>query len=190
VSLSENDKRALLQVVTDAITLAATKRAQLKLDLERFSPALKELRSCFVSLHRFGELRGCIGSIEPRHPLIEDAAHNGYAVALKDYRFPPLMKAELPGLDVHVTVLSALEKIQCSSEADLLAKLRPNVDGLLIQDGNHQATFLPVMWEQLPAPQDFLQHLKEKAGMSFQHWSDSFCAFRYEATDELKTKIV
>lgn len=189
MALLQSEKQNLLDVAVRAVVTAATKGEQLAIQAAKFAAALQEYRSCFVSLHQDGGLRGCIGSIEAPRPLIEDAAHNAYAAAIQDYRFEPLTAGELAGLELELTVLSPLEAIPCASEAELLAALRVGVDGLVIRDGRAQATFLPVMWKQLRTPAEFLAHLKDKAGMSPAHWSKKFQALRYRAEEELKTVI-
>lgn len=133
----------------------------------------------FVTLHRQGRLRGCIGSLEARRPLLEDVAANAFAAAFRDPRFVPLQAAELAGLAVDVSVLSPAEAMSFSDQADLLAQLHPGVDGLILEDRGMRATFLPSVWESLPAPEEFLRQLKLKAGLPADHWSDSLRVWRY-----------
>lgn len=186
MTLGTAEKSILIEIVTKALELATRERRQLKITAKDFSPALQAQRSSFVTLHSAGELRGCIGSVDAARPLIEDVAMNAFSAAVNDARFETLNAEELPGLVVHLTVLSALEDIPCRSEAELLGALHPGIDGLLIRDGGRHATFLPVMWERLPSPEEFLLHLKEKAGMPANHWSKNFRAQRYRAEEELE----
>lgn len=126
---------------------------------------LEERRACFVSLHRGGELRGCIGALEPRGTLYQELVSCARAAATRDPRFDPVTLAELPELDVEVSVLSPVEPLPAADEAEALRRIRPGVDGLVLQVGGRAATFIPAMWEQLHDPEDFLRHLRRKAGL-------------------------
>jgi MEMO1 family protein len=124
-------------------------------------------------------LRGCCGSVTARRPLIEDIRANAIRSAFRDPRFRPLERAEWPEVSLTVTLLSALEPMRFDDEADLLSQLRPQRDGLLIEDAGRQALFLPAVWEQLPQKEEFLAHLKAKAGLPRGHWSPDFRASRF-----------
>ncbi len=172
------------------IRLAA---ASIENGLATGQPAMPDLASaptdlarpgaCFVTLKKNGRLRGCIGSPEAHRPLIADVAANGYAAAFRDPRFPNLSQAELPEVSLSISVLSPQVPMTIKDEADLLAQLRPGIDGLVIEDGARRALFLPSVWEQLPDKSAFLQHLKRKAGMAADHWSDGFQARRFVAEE-------
>lgn len=146
-----------------------------------YPPALQVPTATFVTLRHRGELLGCIGTLRPVRALICDVSHNAYHAAFSDMRFEPIGVAHLAALEIHISVLSALEPLRFSGEADLLAQLRVGVDGLVIAEHGSTATFLPVMWERLPDPAEFLQALKEKAGWLPDFWSDTIEAFRYTA---------
>lgn len=134
-------------------------------------------------LEKQGQLRGCIGSPEAWRPLATDVAQNAYRAAFHDPRFGPLKMDETPGLDLHISVLSPAHPFSFLDEGDLLYKLQPHVDGLIIEDQGRRALFLPSVWEQLPDPRQFLAHLKAKAGLGTEHWSDSFKAWRFIAAE-------
>lgn len=142
-------------------------------------PRLGEPGASFVTLTQHGELRGCIGSLEARRPLAVDVAENARAAAFRDPRFAPLEAEEWPATRVEVSLLSAPEPLPFSSQADALAKLRPGIDGIVMEAGARRATFLPQVWEALPDPADFLARLKEKAGLSAGYWSDELRLSRY-----------
>ena len=140
-------------------------------------PRLTTPGAAFVTLHTRrddlrGEprLRGCIGSLEARRPLVEDVRENAIAAALHDPRFSPVKAAELDNLVVEVSVLTAPQPLDFDGPDDLLRKLRPNIDGVLIERGWNRATFLPQVWEQLPSPEDFLGNLCYKAGLPPNAW--------------------
>ena len=117
-----------------------------------------------------GALRGCIGSLVARRPLREDVEANAVAAALHDPRFAPLTARELDDVVVEVSVLSAPAVLPAADEAELLAHLRPGVDGVVLSASGHRATFLPQVWEQLPDPADFLARLRRKAGLPADYW--------------------
>ncbi|MFP4132095.1 MAG: AmmeMemoRadiSam system protein A [Thiohalospira sp.] len=143
-------------------------------------PALAEPGAAFVTLQREGRLRGCIGSLEAHRPLGEDVIANAQAAAFRDPRFPPLQPAELPGLHVEISVLSAPEPFPFTDETDLLARLQPGVDGLILEaDAGHRGTFLPAVWESLPEPRDFLAELRRKAGLPADHPLTEVRLWRY-----------
>ncbi len=142
-------------------------------------PALQEQRASFVTLCKQGELRGCIGALEAERPLVEDVARSAHGAAFRDPRFPPLRVEELKELEIHISVLSPLESVPVHSRDELIASLRPKVDGLLLRQGTLRGTFLPSVWESLPDPRDFLRELERKAGLGQDSWSQPIECLRY-----------
>jgi len=142
-------------------------------------PWLREPGACFVTLRRQGDLRGCVGSVEAYRPLFEDVWSNARASAFRDTRFRPVEAWELPGISIEVSLLSAPEPLDFASEEEALRRLRPGADGVVLEYEEHRATFLPQVWEQLPDPQDFLGHLKAKAGLRRDFWSPEVRLQRY-----------
>jgi len=126
----------------------------------------------FVTLYQGGNLRGCIGGLEPRWPLAEDVRVHAVAAALQDPRFPPVTPQELPDIEIEVSVLSPLQPLNYRTPEDLIRHLRPGVDGVLLEDpeSGARATFLPQVWEKLPDPRAFLSHLALKAGLPPDAW--------------------
>jgi AmmeMemoRadiSam system protein A len=133
----------------------------------------------FVTLKLDGELRGCIGTIDPRRPLGDDVAHNAYAAAYRDPRFSPVTAAERPALAIEVSVLSARVPFEAHDEAQATAMLRPGIDGVYLQFGGQSATFLPQVWDSLPDPVDFLAQLRHKAGLPARFWHRDLRLWRY-----------
>lgn len=174
----------LLKVAADSIRAGLHGGSALNPDPAAYPPELCRQAASFVTLHLRKELRGCVGSLEAQAPLVVNVAENAHRAAFADPRFPPLSARELDGLDIHISVLSPLEPIDVLDEADLLRKLRPKVDGLLLREGRRQATFLPAVWESLPDPAVFLLQLKLKAGLPVDHWSDALAFWRY-SVDEI-----
>ena len=161
--LSPEDRRYLLKLARETIVQATHRRELSPLDLDTVPEELRRDGASFVTLTKHGELRGCIGSLEPRRPLVLDVRENAVAAAFHDPRFPPMRPQELDDLQVEISVLSAPQRLSYDGPDDLIARLRPGVDGVVIERGWNRATFLPQVWEKLPEPQEFLQHLCLKA---------------------------
>ncbi len=149
------------------------------LSAEETAPWLAQPGACFVTLTQNGQLRGCIGSLQAYQPLLLDLKRNAVNAALRDPRFPPLRAAELPVTTVEVSLLSPLVPMTFRDEADALAQMRPNVDGLVFEYGNYRSTFLPQVWESLPQPRQFLGHLRQKAGLPENFWAEGVKLSRY-----------
>lgn len=146
------------------------------------APWLAERGACFVTLTQYGELRGCIGTLEPHRSLLLDVKSNAVSAALRDPRFTPLSKEELGITSIEISLLSTTELMVFKSEADALAQLRPGVDGVIFEFNGYRSTFLPQVWEQLPEPRQFMAHLKRKAGLPDSFWADGIKLSRYTVT--------
>jgi AmmeMemoRadiSam system protein A len=173
---------AICAALEDALALAP---APSRVPPPRLDAAwLRAAGACFVTLTRKGRLRGCIGSVRARRPLGDDVRANARAAALADPRFPPLTVAELADVRIEVSLLSPPAPLPAAaSEEEALAALRPGIDGIILEYGGEaHATFLPQVWESLPAPQDFLSHLKHKAGLPPDFWSPALRLQRYTVT--------
>lgn len=177
---NENQRTTLLQLAHDAILYGIQNGQSLSVNPNDYDNSLSEPRACFVTLHLNGQLRGCIGSLEAYRSLIDDIAHNAFAAAFQDPRFSPLTESEFNDVKIDLSILTPPAEMTFSSEDDLLEQMRPGIDGLIIEDMGRRGTFLPSVWEQLPEKEQFLQHLKLKAGLSPSHWSDSLTMSRYE----------
>jgi AmmeMemoRadiSam system protein A len=140
---------------------------------------LRETGASFVTLKLDGELRGCIGTIDPRRALGDDVAANARAAAYRDPRFPPVSRAERERLEIEVSVLSAREPMTVASEADAVSRLRPGIDGIYLEYGHARSTFLPQVWESLPDPLEFLGELRRKAGLPARFWHPDVLLSRY-----------
>jgi len=127
-------------------------------------PFLSKKGASFVTLHYDHQLRGCIGSIIARRPLLEDIIQNSFSSAFKDPRFRPLESSEFSHLTLEISVLSEPKLIDYDNFYDLVNKVHPNIDGLILKHKSFQGTFLPQVWEQLKTPKEFLEHLSFKAG--------------------------
>lgn len=143
---------------------------------------LHEPGATFVTLTQSGQLRGCIGSLQAHRSLLEDVSSNALAAALHDPRFMPLSAQELPDTRIEVSLLSSATELQFETEAEVHARLQPGIDGVLLEYGRARGTFLPQVWESLPRPQDFLAHLKRKAGLPADFWHADIRLSRYTVT--------
>jgi AmmeMemoRadiSam system protein A len=126
----------------------------------------------FVTLKIGGELRGCIGSLVGREPLADGVRSNAINAAFHDPRFRRLTDKELDRVSIEVSVLTSPQPLEYSGPDDLIAKLRPGIDGVTLRRGAAGSTFLPQVWEQLPDPGSFLSHLCRKAGLPAGAWRD------------------
>ena len=179
MTYSTTELAALLGVALASIKSGLQTGHALKPDVGNYPPALAETRASFVTLNHDNTLRGCIGSLEPCTSLVSSVADNAYAAAFRDPRFPVLTLPELAGLTIHISVLGILQAVACDSEADLLRQLQAGIDGWVIQERDFRGTFLPSVWETLPDPRLFLEHLKQKAGLATDYWSDTIEVWRY-----------
>ena len=170
-ALPTEDRKALLKLARSAIEAKLVKGAKVARP-EPLSPALTEVCGCFVTLHKHGQLRGCIGSIEPVSPLVECVESNAKNAAFGDPRFPALGRDELSEIDIEVSVLSVPERLHFKDADDLKGQLKPLVHGVILSRGYHRSTFLPQVWKQLPEKEKFLEHLCLKGGMSSKAWQD------------------
>lgn len=172
-------RKKLLQLARDSLAWGIKTGKAKPVKKEQFDSELQQPAACFVTLHRNNQLRGCIGSLEARRPLVEDVSKNAFAAGFQDPRFPPLQESELDQLGLSISVLTPAQEMHFTSQQDLLKQLTPGVDGLILQEGQRRGTFLPSVWEQLPEAEPFLQHLKLKAGLPADYWSDKLRVFRY-----------
>lgn len=177
--LSEEHRRQLRDLAYASIKHGLQTGSALEIDIKDYPAELRETRATFVTLHRNEQLRGCIGILKPVRPLAEDVAYNAWAAAFQDTRFSPLGAGELDDLDIHISILGTPEDMHFSSEEDLVKQVRPGTDGLILEEGFNRGTFLPSVWESLSDPHEFVNHLKLKAGLPANYWSDKVRIKRY-----------
>lgn len=173
-------RQQLVELAKRSIAYGLEHKRAIGVTLSDYEEQLQHHRACFVTLHLEGQLRGCIGSLEARRPLVEDVAENAFAAAFRDPRFNPLRASELDALELSISVLTPSTEIDFDSQQDLIDQIRPGVDGLILQEGHHRGTFLPTVWEQLPQAEQFLRQLKIKAGLAPDYWSNDLRVSRYE----------
>lgn len=169
--ITAEQARLLLRLAREAI--AGKLGQKLSERREVIDPALQAECGTFVTLNIGGQLRGCIGNLEPAGSIHESIRRNALNAAFHDPRFPELSAEELAKVHIEISILTSPQPLTYDDGADLLAKLRPGIDGVILRLGPSGATFLPQVWEQLPQGEDFLAHLCRKAGLSATAWRDS-----------------
>lgn len=172
-------KEKLLQIARSSICSGLETGKPTHIDIDDLPIELARLQATFVTLMLHHRLRGCIGTLEAYRPLAEDVAVNAFNAAFKDPRFDPLTDTEWTQTKISLSLLNPAEPIEFSSETELIKQIRPGVDGLIIEDGFHRGTFLPSVWQSLPEPNQFLHHLKRKAGLPTDYWSGNLRVSRY-----------
>jgi uncharacterized protein len=169
-SLTQEQKVTLLHLARQSIELVINDQPPLRIVPSEYTPPLNEKGASFVTLTRMGQLRGCIGALEPYQTLVEDVYEHASAAAVNDYRFSPLRPAEFNEIKIEISRLTLPEPLAYKSPLDLPRLLKPDVDGVILRDGFRRATFLPQVWAQLPSPEEFLTHLCQKMGASGGLW--------------------
>jgi AmmeMemoRadiSam system protein A len=170
----------LLRTATSAIECGLGRVEVAPPEPAALAESLRRVRASFVTLTIEGDLRGCCGTLDPVRPLALDVWRNAQATAFRDPRFAPLTRTEWLRVDLEISVLSPREFMAVHSEAELLSRLVPGRDGLVLCWRGASATFLPKVWEQLNEPREFVRHLKLKAGWSAGFWSEEIEAWRYD----------
>ena len=177
--LADRFGQALLEIARRSIETGLCEGKPVDVVPSDYPPELRVPCATFVTLRRAGELRGCVGGLEPRFPLVVDVAQSAFRAAFHDYRLPSVTAVEVADLEVHISVLGPLEPLPEESEASLIARLRPGIDGLVLREGERQSTFLPAVWDTLPDPAGFIAELKQKAGLPAAYWSADLRFWRY-----------
>lgn len=171
--LSDGEKKKLLSLAREAIEYGVRGKKTPRLDADSLTPNLLEHGASFVTLVINDALRGCIGALEAYQPLAEDVREHAASAALRDPRFPPVSENELNEIKIEISRLTAPQRLDYASGEDLVAKLRPHTDGVILKDDYRRATFLPQVWKQIPKPMDFLDHLCAKMGARQNLWRDA-----------------
>ena len=169
--LSHEEQQTLLHLAREAITARVQGEKLPPLDLMAMPESLREDGASFITLTIDGQLRGCIGALDPYQSLAEDVRQHAVAAALEDPRFAPVNERELSAIKIEVSRLTRPYLLAYTDWHALLAQLRPHIDGVILRDGwGHKGTFLPQVWEKIPDPAEFLNHLCEKMGISRDAW--------------------
>ena len=172
-AIEDIDRRILLKVARTAILSELANDRSLLVKPKEVSPALKEIRGCFVTLHKGGSLRGCIGTIEPATSLLSCVEENAINAAFRDPRFLPITRDEIETVDIEISALTVPRIIKFDDAEGLKKQIIPGVHGVILSQGYRRSTFLPQVWEQLPQKEDFLGHLCLKGGMPRAAWREA-----------------
>jgi len=159
------EEKILLKLAKDSIYEGLTKNKLIDKNQYK-NKELYQHRATFVTINKDGHLRGCIGSLLPQRDLIDDIIYNAKAAAFKDPRFPPLTIDEFNDIEIEISLLSIPTLLEYKDIDDLKSKLKVGIDGVILKQNNHQATFLPSVWEQLPTFELFFEHLCAKANLN------------------------
>jgi AmmeMemoRadiSam system protein A len=170
--LSKEERKFLLNIARKAIDEAVLGLKPSEINYELVSEPLKKPGATFVTITKFGNLRGCIGTLEAKLPLVEDTMEHAIAAAMHDFRFPPLDKNELDDIKIEISRLTTPQEIHYSDSNMLLEKLHPGLDGVIIKDGISRATFLPQVWSKIPEKEKFMDHLCLKMGAPSDLWRE------------------
>lgn len=168
--LTDEEKRILLRLAREAMECGVRGKNLPPLDKSSLTKHLLEDGASFVTLTIRGQLRGCIGALEAYQPLVDDVREHAVAAALEDPRFPPVREDELSGINLEVSRLTRPIPLEYKDADDLLSKLRPHIDGVILKDGFRRATFLPQVWEKIPDRASFLNNLCYKMGARDDLW--------------------
>jgi AmmeMemoRadiSam system protein A len=168
--LTTEEKQFLLNLARQSLVAGVRGATLPPLDRVALTPALRAEGAAFVTLTVHGELRGCIGALEPYQSLAEDVREHAVAAALEDYRFPQVQENELANIEIEVSRLTIPIPLEYKNAEDLIAKLHPGVDGVILRDSIRRATFLPQVWEKIPEPAEFLANLCYKMGAASDTW--------------------
>jgi hypothetical protein len=169
-NLTAAERKFLLDLARKTLTSVAAGGSLPEVAAKDIPPRLTEKKACFVTLTKGGTLRGCIGHLMAMELLHQAVAENTRNAALRDPRFPPVTPDELSEIKIEISVLTDPQPLPFGSPDDLLSKLHPNEDGVLLHIGPRTATFLPQVWAQIPDKVEFLNHLSQKAGCEPSAW--------------------
>ncbi|MCP4874115.1 MAG: AmmeMemoRadiSam system protein A [Gammaproteobacteria bacterium] len=181
VNLSLAEQTQLLDLARQSIHAGLFSDSVPSLNLNQFGDNLRKPCAVFVTLTRNTELRGCIGSLQAVDALAQAVAKSAFNAAFRDRRFTRVKSVELEGLCIEISILSQMESLKALTRQDLLDKLQPGLDGLLLEDQGHRSTFLPKVWEKIPSANQFLEQLMIKAGLPAGHWSSTIRLQRYRS---------
>ena len=177
------NQEALLRVAAQSIVTGFERGRALRLRESRYPEELREKGATFVNIYYNGALRGSAGSNEPTRSILEDIAENAYAACFSDFRFVPLNEKEIKNAEISISFLTPPTPIRYDSEEDLLSQITPQSDGLILKERSNRALFLPQIWETFSSPEEFLIHLKQKAGLPADYWSPTIKIYRFNVID-------
>jgi AmmeMemoRadiSam system protein A len=182
--LTLDEQKTLLRVAREAIEHRVRGEKLSGIQTEAMTPILREQGASLITLTIDGQLRGCIGALEAYQPLVEDVREHAVAAALEDPRFPPLSEDELSRIQIEISRLTRPFPLEYKDADDLISKLRPYIDGVILKDGLRRSTFLPQVWEKISDPSEFMDNLCYKMGAAHHHWRNKHLdVFTYQVEE-------
>lgn len=178
-TLTKPQQNILLTLAWQSIAHGLKNDTPLSINTSDYPAAFAKPCATFVKLTYKHKDYGCVGTLHAVRPLLEDICENAFNAAFSDIHSPVVTEKQLDDIEIHIDLVSPLEPLIFNSEMALAGQLRPNIDGLILEDGSHHASFLPTNWESLHTPIQFLQHLKQKAGLPITYWSKTIQATRF-----------
>ncbi len=169
---SDYEKETLLYLARESINQYLRTGLEPTASTAILTQKLKEKKGCFVTLNKEGELRGCIGTINPIAPLYKCVIRNAINAAIKDTRFNKVNLNELDLINLEISILSEPQQLQFNSTGELLQKVNPSIDGVVLSKGFYSATYLPQVWEDFRNKEEFLSSLCEKASLNKTCWQE------------------
>ena len=182
-SVLRENQESLLRVAAQSIVSGFERGRPLRVSESRYPEEFARKTATFVNVYHNGVLRGGAGTGEPARSLLDDVSENAYNAVFSDFRFVPLTEDEIKTAELSVSVLTAPAQIRFDGEDDLLSKLNPQQDGLILRERSNKALFLPQIWGTFPSPKEFLAHLKQKAGLPANYWSPTVKIYRFRVID-------
>ena len=173
----------LLKIAKVSLDEAVVHHKHFKPERENYEDVLFNRGAAFVNLYKGEELRGSSGTLLPNQAIAFTVAQNAYDAALSDKDYASVQASELADIKIKINLITGFERVEYKNEKDLLQKLRPNVDGIVLRDGNRQGVFLPMQWKKYPQAEEFLNNLKIKAGLSPAYWSNRIKIYRFRAVE-------
>ena len=170
--LTQEEKDFLLQQARLALISGVTGKPLTPIDLDEVPENIRQPGATFVTLTVDGRLRGCVGTLEAYQPLLDDVHEHAVAAALNDFRFPPVQAEEISKIMIEISRLTAPKALEYEGPEDLLTKLRPGIDGVVLRDDYRRATFLPQVWEKIPSARAFMDQLCLKLGGPSDLWQN------------------
>ena len=190
-SCTAEEKRFLLDLAKRTVHEVVANGKLPEVDEKTVPKKFTDKKGCFVTLTKKGQLRGCIGHIMPQAPLYKAIMDNARGAAVQDFRFAKVEPAELSEMEFEVSILTEPKPLEFNSPEDLLGKLRPHVDGVVLKISGRSSTFLPQVWAQLPDKEEFLNRLAMKGGSALSDWRKpgaSVFVYQVEAFKESELK--
>ena len=182
--LTKEDRKTLLKLARGALEEGVGGQPLSPLDLNTLSSRLIEPGATFVTLTINHQLRGCVGALEATLALAEDVRVHAVAAALDDYRFPAVREEEVSKIKIEISRLTLPKLLSFDNPGKLLEQIRPGVDGVVLQQGDRRATFLPQVWEKVPKVEVFLSMLCRKMGVHSDQWrSTKLQVFTYQVEE-------